>query len=1690
MAKKLAKKVSPIIIAIFCALLAIPKYTYAEQGDGGDIGGGCDGKSFFTTKGSGYGVCSSDGYGWVHFKYNKNNIKDIKFGPASSNSGGIKTISSKCGQYGGFWHYGFYVQKDINVNNNPGSGYTTVYMNGYSTAGNPEHQYGSGKRDIHYDTIKNNLSHIFYDSNKVEIARADDTKKDADVKTEYYEWLNKYGKSQGESDIWDSSLSWFCYGDGVKDDDATFKGTVTATVNGSSVSNNDSIEVGATANVVFSHTVKRENNGPDKKLTNHYHTTVLGGGNKLSDTSSKFDKGHSELVKTDSFSVPVSPGSSVTVCQNLHYDKKVKNNDTVDSTGSTGNFCVKLTRPAGGAFDVNQTCSVDSGAEHEGDQCNVNYNTNSQTWTIKHTSKVTADASGTVPAGKTATNNATYKHGSLDYGITDKKCVRSYSPFTNFWYYENGSFIDSGPTLSATSTQDLAPGHSGEDNKHQTGWHNGDCNNWDKKGNCIGYEQLPTYKKYESGCEDGRTYWQEFNNKEKTATYSGANLLLPEDRTKETVSTASQYTMMSVKANYSKEKWSGDKSSTVWNTVTRWRRHAHFRQGTTTFKADQNKDNNKTVATTDRANNYDLDVTNSNGRFIVTLSYALDRTNTDNVMDAGAENFTVKNQWSSKETIVADDNSGQIYKVNHEKVDGVNYGAYNVYRDEGEFSSTNANTNNVAGPKTHTISGMLYYGQKIKICGVLKYGDKVRELNYGGSEVESWTESTTNCITIHRDTKKCEVPGYNAVLDHQKGDNVAIIGAINTTTGMSDYRYTTWSRGQGRVDQIKDLTATAIWARPGDNIKYHTEYCMGANYAHVVHLADGRAIANGVDTTLKADADSTARRDNDTKKVNAIRRSHYLFGESMSKLSGPAENTKTTPIIFNFTKEADGTFNPSNATNDDKYIGKKSSPSDDANFYNCPNSGSASGATGYYQVAGVVKHLTDDYTKDNYFIDTNKCGSNRTQSLDVGRELNERITWTNMYVTTSGSTTTATVSADYASRAYVRVPYNYTAKPYVQNNSKPDGTVQIGGKMTTTPGISVYPRINCAFVAGYNEGNVTRDEQCRAASSYANYATVTKPTTVRLEAYVSGTPNRVFKTDSYVVRANTKSNLRGSVGEPIGTLNEGGTKFDNDYTVDVPNDIAPGDRVCVKMTITPADSHNNTGRQFVYGASQNYAASEDTTNQTKTFYALREDGTTSAVAVSCSTAVKRPTVSIEDSNLYSATNIKTSVVSRKNSDDNYYLFGSWSEYGIFGNVVTGSLATSVSTQGMASGASYGYPSGSSFWSRHNKTITPYNLVPKTVVTYTKGGSKSGTHYYNYTRLSSSVTSYNQYQITYEYTENADGTHQYVLKSKGNKTISLPTPPSYNIPKINAENAVGSAQKDTKICIHATQTFANVNCDDNKVGSNNIGADAAANFYDSIIDRYSSQRMTTTDTSEAPKILGGGSEYIDVVSTKAKAEKLEAGSDENSAFYKYPGNDKKIFLGYADGTDIDYSSLSIASGGTAEGIDLGQSVSSVVVYRADTVVINSSIIANSDKKTGPGDFRMPIIIANKVWITGTPKQIDAVIIAKEQLNTCKWNNYESFLNNIPVTFPQSTGSDNSTTKMNSNLCTNELRFTAPVVVKGKLILNRTAGAGGGSDQTRRAEIFELNPATYLWSYHEMSRYSQATTTYSRELPSRY
>lgn len=1671
----------------FCAVSSAN--TYAAQGEGGGLGGSCD-KSYWDNMGSGYGACTTDGYGWVYFKYDTTAKVDISFGPTSNAQGGAKTVSSECVDYGGFWHFGIYVRKNINRMSQSDVRFTTVSINGGTAIGNP--QRGSVSRGIDdklnaFTSGAVTLSHTFFDSNGNQIAHAARVESDREVSDHYQDWL----RASGQPNIWNSSLSWFCWNENMSE--TGFTGSVSATVGGTATANGGTktISNGSTT-IVFTHKIKRSDAGTNDSLTNHYYTTVSGdGGSALGSASNKssknFLKNQEQVVRTDTIPVSLNYGETKTFCQTLHYDSSVKDDNTPIATADTGQYCVTVTRPTGGNFSASQSCSVNAAGQHKGNECDKEYATNSRNWTISHTSTVNKNASGTVQAGMTGTTANGYSHSSLSYGVANTKCVQSYSPYTNYKYDNNGVVSSGITTLIDTGTKDLGSTFSGN-NKYWDGvtTHDSDeCNRHDwrettngthvKVGNsyvpkqagqtgthsyvCVEYKQLPTYSWHIPGCDDGTTTWRNWGNNSRSTTWNQGNsgqLIL--GATGDTVSIRKYSGIKELKTNYSSGSWSGSGSVSGWNTITRYRRYVHF-TGTSTIKADSG---HKNAATTSVNNGDTINVSNDDGKFTVTFTYQVNRTTTDNVKDSGAENFTVSNQWKSKETIAATDNSDQTYAQN---------GTYNQWHSYPNFNTTNANRDN-SGTKTQTVTGTLYYGQEVKVCGNINYGDIVRELE-NGSEVHHPTTQEVGCVKIKRNEGTCGnvVPAGNSsyFFSHQKGDNVAKIGVTNITSGMTSPLYTTWSYGQGRVDGVDN--AVGIWARPGDNIKYQIEYCMGASYGNVVHRAnninDG---ASNVNTKLYMSGDSAAPNPTDTAKVPQNKRSNYLFGDEVSSYN--STTSTTTPTTFNFVKfNTNGTLNEADSLVN--LIGSKTSPSSSAGTrYTCPIGDGASGNSGYYQIAGKVINKTGNYDTDNYVIDG--CDTNRTQALDVGRELNERLMWTSLRVKTVNTTE---VKADYASKAFVRIPYNYVAKPYIGNKSLPNGTVQVGGKFTTQPGIAVFPRTNCAMT-----GNFSTASACSGDTSRASYATVTKPTTVKYTTYIDNKSN-IVKQETVVVRANTKSNPLGSTADGVyvsGNLNAGGPNMDSQYIVDVPNNANPGQKICVEMTITPADSHNNPSKSEVMGASINFTTTENTRSKNGVWWGLRDDNSgltqfeqSSATATSCSTIVKRPMISVEDSNLYTATSVATSVITRKNNN-NFYLYGSWSEYGIFGKVVTGSSQDSVSTLLTGSGASLGYDQRNNYGASHSQIKSGYAAQPLLVVKY-NGGANNGIHNYNYKYITKSEW---QTRITYDYVTKEDGSHEYQLKSK----IQLPIQPQQYVyaavPIINAGNNESSASKDTTICVHATQTFANVDCDNGSIGANGIGNDAAEVFTSNILDRYSSTRLAKTETKNAPKYTSGSRSYVDFTSMDSEAKQF---GNEGSTLYKYIDGD--AYLGYTNGNDFNLNSYNIENRGTIEGFKAAQPIGSTIVYRARNVVIGSSIIANEGQKHGLSDFKMPIIIADKVWLTGTPKQIDAIIITNE-LNTCKWANFNSFQNNKTIVM------SGTNANLNSQTCTNEIRFTAPVIVKGKVILNRTHGAGGGEDQARRAEIFELNAATYLWTYNEMSRYNQATTTYSRELPSRY
>ena len=128
----------------------------------------------------------------------------------------------------------------------------------------------------------------------------------------------------------------------------------------------------------------------------------------------------------------------------------------------------------------------------------------------------------------------------------------------------------------------------------------------------------------------------------------------------------------------------------------------------------------------------------------------------------------------------------------------------------------------------------------------------------------------------------------------------------------------------------------------------------------------------------------------------------------------------------------------------------------------------------------------------------------------------------------------------------------------------------------------------------------------------------------------------------------------------------------------------------------------------------------------------------------------------------------------------------------------------------------------------------------------------------------------------------------------------------------------------------------------------------------------------------------------------------------------------------------------------------------------------------------GNVRVPIISVNKLHLTNKVKRIDAIILANE-IDTCAYNTYYDFLNGNKI----NVGGDN----LSANVCNNTVEFRAPVYTK-KLILNRTAGGDSGTNTIKRAEIFNMNMASYLWSFNQMSRYSQAVTVEQKEQAPRY
>lgn len=138
----------------------------------------------------------------------------------------------------------------------------------------------------------------------------------------------------------------------------------------------------------------------------------------------------------------------------------------------------------------------------------------------------------------------------------------------------------------------------------------------------------------------------------------------------------------------------------------------------------------------------------------------------------------------------------------------------------------------------------------------------------------------------------------------------------------------------------------------------------------------------------------------------------------------------------------------------------------------------------------------------------------------------------------------------------------------------------------------------------------------------------------------------------------------------------------------------------------------------------------------------------------------------------------------------------------------------------------------------------------------------------------------------------------------------------------------------------------------------------------------------------------------------------------------------------------------------------------------TVTITGNITYTSELLQSLKDIPQLVIIANKINIRGTVTNIDAWLVTtgeENSINTCS---------DYAVSAP-----------LNIDRCSSELRINGPVITDS-LYLRRTAGAGTGVGAGEPAEIINLRPDAYLWSYRQASEPARASSIYTRELPPRF
>lgn len=282
----------------------------------------------------------------------------------------------------------------------------------------------------------------------------------------------------------------------------------------------------------------------------------------------------------------------------------------------------------------------------------------------------------------------------------------------------------------------------------------------------------------------------------------------------------------------------------------------------------------------------------------------------------------------------------------------------------------------------------------------------------------------------------------------------------------------------------------------------------------------------------------------------------------------------------------------------------------------------------------------------------------------------------------------------------------------------------------------------------------------------------------------------------------------------------------------------------------------------------------------------------------------------------------------------------------------------------------------------------------------------------------------------------------------------------------------------KSCYFSSLTFTNTNCDDlGKLPVDSTMSSYPARIADQIISRYTARSDATANVSGANiNILGSCS--------LNESTGLYEPTDGN---YKCLNNGTKyVHVKTGDAYLAGSTGICMGRGSSTTSrtivIDADNTlyIQENLVYGANTGTVLRARGCYDNEYTNIAQIPQLILIGKTIVIDQSVTHIDAWLIA-DKVQTCNISK-----NKVDKLEDRDA---NGINLFNATSCTETLTINGPVITK-TLNLYRTAGGKGNGTNGKSAEVMYLGPETYLWAYNQAARYSQATTTYQRELAPRY